>query len=116
MPAGDGLSEMKSLKHLELQVQISDGLSWPLLLTEQNLCLFLKARCTLGSGRQTQNLPGGTDAMQKRHEKEKRHSENKRGGRYKAHPPSPIIYIERIERTSVIETSVTSMPGRRKPI
>lgn len=63
--------------------------------------------------RHRQNLPGGTDAMQKRNEKAKRHREDRRGGRHEAHSPSPIIYIEGIESPLIIGISVTSMPGRR---
>lgn len=64
--------------------------------------------------RHRQNLPGGTDAMQKRHEKAKRHWENRRGDRHAAHSPYPITYTEEIESPLIIGISVTSMPGRRK--
>lgn len=116
-PGGDGLSDTKIPKP---PWTTGSNLGWAVLASPSDRTKFMiisqgQTHTWLYlRGRHRQNLPGGTDATQKRHEKAKRHWENRRGGRHEAHPPSPIIYIEGIESTLIIGISVRSMSGRKK--
>lgn len=50
----------------------------------------------------------------KRHEKAKRHRENRRGGRHEVHSLSPIAYAEGTQSPLITGVSATRMPGRQK--